>query len=816
VDMSLNGGNGDVVVSSKNTQLIAPTCEKLAAVLHSNGKDVWVMTVENNSNNFYAYLVTSTGVSLPVVTSIGATYSGGTNPRAYLKFSPNGQKLFSIFGWATGAATLFDFNATTGIVSNPQVLDAAIYGTSFSPNSQVLYANYNTGGGDVIYQYDISSGIAATIIASKTTIATIPSGLHRAFQLGKDGKMYIAYFAGTTLSVINNPNVLGAGCNFVQGGFSMGTKIAMLGLPNFIENYFDPNYSSPTCAMTLSTTPSGCLTPCTGTATAAMIGGTGPFGYSWNSTPLQNVQTATGLCGGNYTVTITDSSNNSTSTSIVTVSQTPGPTVTLGTPPSLTCIASSVALSVIANPNTVTYSWTGNSIVSGGTTSSPTVNAVGNYTVTVTDTITGCTATASVLVNLNNTPPNVSTVSPVSFNCITGTTGTISVTSSTPGVSYSWSGPGVVSGGTSNIPSINAPGTYTVVVTNPANGCTATGTVLVTTFTQQPNVSGSTGITLNCITTSGTITANSTTSGVNYSWTGPGVVSGTNTSTPTVNAGGTYTVTVTATNGCTKTATVLVTNNNTPPNVSLNSTLTLNCVPPTSTVSANSTTTGATYSWAGPGIVSGGSTNTPLVNAPGTYTVTVTNPSNGCTNTSTITVSSPPPAIATVSADATIKVGDSTTLTASGGGTYLWFPTTDLSCANCSVTVATPNETTLYCVEVTNSYGCMDTACVKVTVEELCPYFVDVPIPNVFTPNTDGKNDLFFVEGWEPCIQTIATIIYDRWGLKIFETTNINIDWNGRTTKGVKVDDGTYYYLIDIKAANGEQKQFKGFINVLR
>jgi len=815
VDMTLNGGNGDVIASQKNIPLIAPTCEKLAASMHANGKDVWVMTIENNSNNFYAYLVTSTGVSAPVISSIGATYSGSSNPRAYLKFSPNGQKLFSIMGWNTGNAQLFDFNNSTGVVSNLLTLDANQYGATFSSNSQLLYTTSSTQ----VFQYDITSGNAATIIASKQTVGTFAGGLMRCAQLAKNGKIYIANFAGTSLCVIDNPNVIGTGCNFSAATVSLNGKIAMLGLPNFIENYFDTIFSLPPCSMTLSSTPSGCASSCTGTAYAAMIGGTGPFGYSWSSTPVQNTQTATNLCSGTYTVTITDSSTMATSTSIVVVGQVTAPSFTVSPTQLITCVTSSVNVTATAAASApYTYSWAGNSIVSGANSSTANVNAVGNYTVTVTDTVTGCTKTATVLVNLDNTPPAVSVTPTANFSCITGTTGAITVTSSTAGASYSWSGPGIVSGGSSNIANINTAGVYTVTVTNPINGCTATATVTVSAFSQQPKATGGTSLTLNCNTTSGTITASSTTSGATYSWAGPGVVSGGSTSSATVNAAGTYTVTVTnPANGCTKTATVIVTNNNTPPNISA-SAITLKCVPNTSTINASSTTSGATFSWTGPGLVSGGTSNAPVVNTAGTYTVVVTNPNNGCTATSTVTVNPAPYPTPTVSADVSIFVGDSTTLTASCGSSYLWTPSLGLSCIYFTTTLAKPTVTTVYCVQVTNTSGCSDTACVTVTVNELCPSFSadTILIANIFTPNDDGKNDLFSYEGWEDCIKTVTTNIYDRWGLLIATTNDINIKWNGKKSNGDKVKDGTYYYLIDVTTKNGEQINFKGFITVVR
>src|SRR5207247_2448421 len=98
VDMTLNGGNGDVDVANKNKPLIAPTCEKLAAVRHCNGKDIWVVVHQWNTDAFYAYLLTAFGISAPVITHSGIVHKdvgSGQNAETigYMKFSPDGKRL---------------------------------------------------------------------------------------------------------------------------------------------------------------------------------------------------------------------------------------------------------------------------------------------------------------------------------------------------------------------------------------------------------------------------------------------------------------------------------------------------------------------------------------------------------------------------------------------------------------------------------------------------------------------------------------------------------------------------------------------------
>lgn len=81
-------------------------------------------------------------------------------------------------------------------------------------------------------------------------------------------------------------------------------------------------------------------------------------------------------------------------------------------------------------------------------------------------------------------------------------------------------------------------------------------------------------------------------------------------------------------------------------------------------------------------------------------------------------------------------------------------------------------------------------------------------MPNVFTPNGDSINEVF---KFNLCDKTIKTIIYNRWGIKVFETDKANYYWDGRTTSGEPCSDGSYFYIIQ-----GEEKNYKGFIQLVR
>ena len=89
----------------------------------------------------------------------------------------------------------------------------------------------------------------------------------------------------------------------------------------------------------------------------------------------------------------------------------------------------------------------------------------------------------------------------------------------------------------------------------------------------------------------------------------------------------------------------------------------------------------------------------------------------------------------------------------------------------------------------------------------------NLTVPNVFTPNNDKANDL-----WYPissCIKSITTIIYNRWGEKIAELNDVNDFWDGKSN-GKEVPDGKYFYVIEANGFNGKTITEKGFISLFR
>lgn len=239
VDMALNGGLGDVLVANKNTQLFTPSVEKITAVKHANGLYVWVLAHGFNNNRYYAYLVTCNGVANAITSDVGQVE--GWPGWGYLVASPDGTKLASAM--RNVGFELLDFNNATGVVSNPVFLGnpTECYGVSFSPDNNVLYGLKINGGS--IWQWNLQAGSPAAIIASMIQVGTAAGTAAPynggAMQLGPDGKMYITQYGQPFLSAINNPNVLGAGCNLQLNAVDLLGRISTLGLPPFIQSYFD-------------------------------------------------------------------------------------------------------------------------------------------------------------------------------------------------------------------------------------------------------------------------------------------------------------------------------------------------------------------------------------------------------------------------------------------------------------------------------------------------------------------------------------------------------------------------------------------------
>lgn len=239
VDMNMDNGNG-AVTSDKNVLIYTPVTEALSVTKHGNGQDYWIISRdwnninETNINRFIAYQLTSSGLNFtPVTSSFGNYFSYGMD-RGSIKISPSGSKL--AYASYNSYAQLFNFNNSTGVVSNQIILSNDPYGTygaAFSADETVLYMSNEEF--HKIYQYNLN---AANIPNSVTIISE--GYIVGQMQLGPDNKIYLvnSYPLTDKLSVINNPSQLGLACDLQIDAIDLAGNFTVIGLPSFNQSFF--------------------------------------------------------------------------------------------------------------------------------------------------------------------------------------------------------------------------------------------------------------------------------------------------------------------------------------------------------------------------------------------------------------------------------------------------------------------------------------------------------------------------------------------------------------------------------------------------
>jgi gliding motility-associated-like protein len=253
VNINMNGGLGKVI--EKNVRLYPEKCtEKIAIAKHSNNKDWWVITKEFGSNRFKVFKLDKTGINMtPVVTDIGPVHTGGDAVSAgCMRASGDGKKLavainsFGGGGSSLSETNLFDFDNSTGILSNLVVIPGADpYGLEFSPNSKILYVSYEPYSTlplvGKIDQFDLTRPTAADLLASRVRITPDnypgkPCGM----QIAPDGKIYVIRESSLFMDVIHNPDTLGVNCKYQVEYLYLEGKMNGMMPPNIISTFLIP------------------------------------------------------------------------------------------------------------------------------------------------------------------------------------------------------------------------------------------------------------------------------------------------------------------------------------------------------------------------------------------------------------------------------------------------------------------------------------------------------------------------------------------------------------------------------------------------
>ncbi|MFN8316284.1 MAG: hypothetical protein U0T32_07550 [Chitinophagales bacterium] len=406
--------------------------------------------------------------------------------------------------------------------------------------------------------------------------------------------------------------------------------------------------------------------------------------YAWSNGAT--TATASVNAPNTYTVTATNPVNGCTASDAVVVTQNiTTPNINAGIDTVLNCIRTSLNLNATSSTTGVTYAWS-----NGATTASTSVNAPNTYTVTVTNTYNKCTASDAVVVTQNITAPIANAGVDTILYC-NRTTINWSATSNVAGATYAWSNGATTAANTTTVPN-----TYTVTVTNPLNGCTASDAMVISQNITAPIANAGVDTILYCNRTTINWSATSNVAGATYAWS-----NGATTAANTTTVPNTYTVTVTnPLNGCTASDAMVISQNITAPIANAGVDTILYCNRTTINWSATSNVAGATYAWS-----NGATTAANTTTVPNTYTVTVTNPLNGCTASDAMVISQNITApIANAGVD-TILYCNRTTINWSAtsnvaGATYAW----SNGATTAANTTTAPNT---YTVTVTNPLnGC--------------------------------------------------------------------------------------------------------------
>lgn len=526
------------------------------------------------------------------------------------------------------------------------------------------------------------------------------------------------------------------------------------------------------------------------TLSASAVGG-GEDTYTWSPALYLNSTTGESVIAdpvdfGNYeyVVTLTDT-NKCTDIETVRVSAVAEITANAGNDISV-CSGSTSLIRATGGQN---YFWqpaTGLSTSIGNTTLFD-ISSPGNYTYTLTVTSGACVSSDELKIEVIPLP--TLWVSPDTVVC-SGREATLFASGCT---SYLWE----PSGETKSTLTISPLLTTSYTLTGTSNNCSDSISRTISIY-PLPTISLS-GLVSVCRGSAISLSASGGEQSI-YLW-NTGISSSSITVSPETDS--IYSVSVTDTNNCMNTASQKISVISFPvTNAGTNKTI---CIGQTLTLNGSG---GTAYFW------SNGQTTSSISLSPEmTNKYALTTSTGPCSSTDTVTVFVNALPTITLTNDLTIIQSNSTTLSATGGSSYEWYPITELSCANCSSTTATPTLSTSYCVNVTDSNTCTNSKCVNVTIDIQCG---ELFIPNAFSPNDDKESDIMYLKTLNKyCISSLTIKIYDRWGNVIFRSFDTNIGWDG-TRLGKEMDSGVYVFSLHADMIDGSQINKKGNIYLLR
>ena len=484
----------------------------------------------------------------------------------------------------------------------------------------------------------------------------------------------------------------------------------------------------------------------------------------------------------------------------------------------------SIALTVTGSSSPYTYSWNTTPVQTNATA---TGLAPGNYTCTITD-ANGCINTYNGVVPLNNNAAITASANPVAV--CPGISAQLNANVST-GIltTFSWN-PGNLSGASVTV-SPTATTTYTVTATNTI-GCTASAQVTVT-VNAVPIAPVVNNIAI-CTGTTGVLQVQNPQTGFTYNWydaaaSGTLLSTGTAFTTPVLTANTIYYVEAINTTGCSSVArtAVVVTVSPLPAAPAANGTTV--CSGSNSILSVNNPQAGFTYNWyanatGGTQLANGVSFTANNVTANTTYYVEAVSAAGCTSNTRTpviITLLQQLPQPVVTLANTTFTsltfswsaVPGSTgyEVTTNGGASYQT-PSSGATGTTHTINGLAGNTTVIIQVRALGIQVC-ETSVLSIPISGTTLSSKEIFVPNVFTPNGDGKNDVLFVYG--NYVASVQLRIFNQWGQLIFVSDNISKGWDG-THSGKQQPVGVYAYVLKVILQDGAVVNKKGSINLIR
>ena len=667
---------------------------------------------------------------------------------------------------------------------------------SFSWNNGATSANINSLAAGT---YTLSVMDATNCIATITTTIQQPT----AVQLNET-HTNVSCFGGNNAAINLTANGGTGAFNFVWSNGETTEDIQQLTIGNYIVSITDANGCSssntinitqPTALAVTETHKDFACASNPGNIQVTTTGGTTPYQYTWTNGATS--ATINNLNSGTYTATITDA-NGCIATQSVNIAALPALAASSITVP-VTCFGgNNGSINVTTNGGTTPYNFNWSNGAKTEDISNLTANG---YTLTITD-ANNCSLATTTTIAQPSAVQIFSTINSASCNGAVDGSITLNILGGTAPYNYTWS-----NGGNTNINSNLSASIYSVTVQD-ANNCSDNITNLIVTEPAVLTVSANV-LPVGCANVNdGSIlaVANGGTAPYNYNWSND-ATSANNAQLST----GSFDLTVTDSKGCTVSNKWSI---GTTPQIAVSGAVKNTSCPSVENGAIDITITGGTpnfsINW------NNGETVQNISQlAQGAYQVVVTD-SRSCTAQATFNISYD--YILTVDAGnyTNINLGETATLTATANGNnnnvYNWSPSVNVECAACATTTTRSGNNTTFTINVTDDYGCTAFDTVSVSVNSITDLF----IPNAFTPNNDGNNDVLEIYGDINAIHYIEFNIFNRWGEKVFSTNDPTFKWDG-SYKGQMVDQGAYIYTMNLVFINEvSRSDYKGSITIIR